>query len=353
MRIKSQKQISCFLQRVFMLCGLLVSLALIGLSYQIFIWLAVPYKKQAEPQVFEVLKGQSTHQVAQGLFQADLIAQPMVFKFYSQWVGHPIRAGEYRLSAAMKISDILKVLTTGKSISYPITLPEGINLYEIADILDQKNIVKKEAFLQASQNPDLIQKLLGQRLLSLEGYFFPETYHFEKNTKVQVVIETMVKRFLKVYQDVMSLEGASVLPDQHNLDRHDIVRLASIIEKETGVGDERPRIASVFLNRLQKNMRLQSDPTIIYGILAQTGVLIKNIKKSDIMAKNPYNTYTIKGLPLEPIANPGRLALHAVVFPEKTEDLYFVSRNDGTHHFSKTYSEHLEAVKKYQLKQSL
>ena len=125
----------------------------------------------------------------------------------------------------------------------------------------------------------------------------------------------MVKKFLVIYRQVMAQENAHT-----ELDRHDIVRLASIVEKETGAPHERPRIAAVFLNRLQKKMRLQSDPTIIYGILAETGVLIKNIRKKDITNKNPYNTYTVHGLPLEPIANPGREALHAVVFPEETDE---------------------------------
>ena len=334
------------IRRFFAFLGVLCFTALLALSYQIFIWMVVPYQIKAEPIVFEVQKGQSTHQIAKNLFEQGLIYRPEVFKLYSQWTGQSgqIRAGEYRLSASMRMSEILSTITEGKGISYPITFPEGINLYEIADILESKQIVKKVDFFKASRDQDLIQKLLGQKLLSFEGYFFPETYHFEKQTEASVVIETMVQRFLSVYRDVMSIDGAS-----SHLNRHDIVRLASIVEKETGLATERPRIASVFLNRLQKNMRLQSDPTIIYGILAKTGVLIKNIKKKDITTKNPYNTYVIKGLPLEPIANPGRLAIHAVVFPEKTDDLYFVSRNDGSHYFSKTYTEHKEAVRKFQL----
>ena len=335
------------MKKTLIFIGTITGVLLIGLASQVFIWIVSPYKKQAEPKVFEISKGQSTHQIAQNLYQEDIISNAMLFKFYSRLnkQGEKIKAGEYHLSAAMKMSEILNVITLGKTISYPVTLPEGINLYEIADILEEENIVQKNDFLRLSRDQDFIKTLLDQSFLSFEGYFFPETYHFEKNSSAKTVIETMVKRFLVVYSQVMNQSNA-----YSELDRHDIVRLASIVEKETGAAHERPRIAAVFLNRLNKNMRLQSDPTIIYGILAQTGVLIKDIKKKDITSKNPYNTYTIHGLPLEPIANPGREALHAVFFPEKTDDLYFVSRNDGTHYFSKTYDEHKKAVRKYQMK---
>ena len=334
-------------KKILIFLSIFIFALFIGIICQIFIWVISPYKKQAEIKVFEITKGQSTHEVAQNLYQKEIIRDVTLFKIYSRLnkQGEKIRAGEYQLSAAMRMSEILNVITLGKSISYPITLPEGINLYEIADILEEKDIVQKSEFLGLSKDQNLIESLLGQKLLSFEGYFFPETYHFEKKISAKTVIETMVKRFLAVYSQIMNQKNVHT-----HLDRHDIVRLASIVEKETGAAHERPRIAAVFLNRLRKNMRLQSDPTIIYGILAQTGILIKNIRKKDITGKNPYNTYTIHGLPLEPIANPGRQSLHAVLFPEKTDDLYFVSRNDGTHYFSKTYSEHKKAVRKYQLK---
>lgn len=336
------------IKRIFIFLGIIVCLIFIGISCQIFTIIVTGHKKEAKPQIFEITKGQTTHQVAQKLYQEGLIRNALFFRLYSQLNGQgmKIRTGEYQLSATMRMSEILDIITLGKSISYPITLREGINLYEIADILDEKNIVKKEEFLKAGKDQEFIEKLLGERLLSLEGYLFPETYHFEKKSDIKDVMTTMVKRFLVVYSQIMALENAKT-----SLNRHDIVRLASLVEKETGVAHERPRIAGVFLNRLHKKMMLQSDPTIIYGILIQTGVHIKNIRKKHITNKNPYNTYTIYGLPLEPIANPGHKALHAVVFPEKTDEIYFVSRNDGTHYFSKTYDEHKKAVRKYQLNQ--
>ncbi len=335
------------IKRIFTFLSIVICVLVIGLACQIFMWITSPYKKQAESKVFEITKGQSTQEVAQKLYQEEFIRDPTLFKVYSRLnkQGEKIRAGEYHLSAAMTMPEILNIITLGKSVSYPITFPEGINLYEIADILEEKNILQKSEFLKLSKDQTFIENLLDQKLLSFEGYFFPETYHFEKKSNPKTVIETMVKRFLVVYSQVMQQKNS-----QTELNRHDIVRLASIVEKETGTPHERPRIAAVFLNRLRKKMMLQSDPTIIYGILAQTGILIKNIRKKDIINPNPYNTYTIHGLPLEPIANPGREALHAVLFPEKINDLYFVSRNDGTHYFSKTYSEHKKAVKKYQLK---
>lgn len=156
------------------------------------------------------------------------------------------------------------------------------------------------------------------------------------------IVQMMVDHFNGVIGEIApALQQDKIL-------RHKMVTLASMIEKETGAPEERPTISSVFYNRMKKNMRFQSDPTIIYGIAVQKGAMVSNIKKSDIMNKTPYNTYTIPGLPIGPIANPGKEAISAALKPEKTEYLYFVSMNEGRHYFSRTYQEHDEAVKKYQ-----
>jgi len=158
----------------------------------------------------------------------------------------------------------------------------------------------------------------------------------------------MVQRFLKTYKKIRNENrfqvDLAILPN-----RHSIVTLASIIEKETGAAEERPIISSVFHNRLNKKMRLQTDPTVIYGILDKTGVMTKNIRKKDLREPNKYNTYTFRGLPVGPIANPGKEALLAALQPEPTDFLYFVSRNQGTHVFSKNYRDHTNAVRRFQL----
>ncbi|MBU1697564.1 MAG: endolytic transglycosylase MltG, partial [Proteobacteria bacterium] len=182
---------------------------------------------------------------------------------------------------------------------------------------------------------------LGIKAITLEGYLFPDTYFFPKNTDCKTVITTMVEHFnnilTKEWQARAKTMGFSV---------HDIVTLASIIEKETGDALERPLISSVFHNRLKKNMRLESDPTVIYGIKNFDG----NIKKKHLKMKTPYNTYQIIGLPLGPIANPGAKSLAAALNPVHSEYLFFVSKKDTTHQFSKTIQEHNQAVAKYQLR---
>jgi UPF0755 protein len=183
--------------------------------------------------------------------------------------------------------------------------------------------------------------MVGTLAPSLEGYLFPETYSLTKYTTVKELVQSMVQNFKETYK-------ALGTPDT-GLSRQELVTLASVVEKETGAPEERPMIASVFYNRLKKGMPLQSDPTILYGIIDETGKPTDNITKADLTHFNRYNTYTVKKLPFGPISNPGREALVAVFHPANTEFLYFVSRNNGTHIFSKTYEEHLRAVRTFQI----
>lgn len=200
-------------------------------------------------------------------------------------------------------------------------------------------------FLKRVRDPQYTQNLIGEPASSLEGYLFPETYNYTKYTSLDELIRAMVSRFQAVYRDVSKdYKGP--------LSRYQVVTLASVIEKETGAPQERELISSVFHNRLKKGMRIQSDPTIIYGYWVETGEPLRNIRKSDIRRPTPYNTYTVKALPIGPVANPGREALRAAMFPADSEYFYFVSRNDGTHIFTTNYKDHLQAVKDYQLNRS-
>ena len=196
-------------------------------------------------------------------------------------------------------------------------------------------------------NRKFIFSLLKEDLPSLEGYLFPETYHITKYTDERTLIQQMVKRFLQVYSEVIKKGKTSnpIIP----LKRHQIVTLASIIEKETGASQERPLISSVFYNRLEKKMLLQTDPTVLYGILDETKEMKKNITRKDLETPTRYNTYTNKGLPYGPIANPGRESLLAALQPAQSHYLFFVSRNDGTHYFSEKYQDHQQKVQQYQV----
>lgn len=293
--------------------------------------------------IHEVTSG-SLRSHLQMLEREGIIRNAKITEVYARLVSHTIvQKGEYEFSALMSSSEILKVLSSGKSISRPITFKEGINIFEMSKIIEEKGLGSAQEFLKKVRDPNLVQELLGEKYDSLEGYLYPETYYYQKNMPVEILIRTQVKQFFAVLNQVAP-EWAQ---DKKIL--HKKVVLASMVEKETGAPEERPTIASVFFNRIQKNMKLQSDPTIIYGIAVERGFLINNIRRADIMHPSPYNTYYVRGLPISPIANPGREALKAVKNPAQTDYLYFVSMNEGRHYFSKTYEEHNRAVKEYQL----
>ena len=252
-----------------------------------------------------------------------------------------IQVGEYELNQSMLPIDILKAITSGKTVLHPITIPEGYRIIEIAELLAQKISIDKEEFIKESRNKDLI-KTLNITSGSLEGYLFPETYHFSKHTTEQKIIQTMLNTFQQ------QIANQKILEQLQNSDMslHEVITLASLIEKETGMNDERKHISSVFHNRLRKNMRLQTDPTVIYAIEEFDG----NIRKKDLDIDSPYNTYRYKGLPPGPIASPGIESIVAALNPITSNHLYFVSRKDGSHHFSSNLREHNRAVQKYQLR---
>jgi UPF0755 protein len=296
-----------------------------------------------EPQLISISKGASLIQVARELSQQNLIDYPRLFVKVGQLYGYDrnLKYGEYEIKPAMNYRDLLEKLTSGDTYRYRVTFPEGDHIYDYARVLDEAGLVERDVFLNRVKDSRLIRKLVKEDLVSLEGYLFPETYAFSREDSVDTIITTMVQKFLS--------ELESLPWEQSGLSRHQWVTLASIVEKETGAAFERPLISSVFHNRLKKGMKLQTDPTIIYGIMNETGQEIANIRKSDIRRPTAYNTYVIKGLPPGPIGNPGREALLAAAQPQPSEFLYFVSQNDGTHIFSKSYKDHLKAVNKFQL----
>lgn len=254
-----------------------------------------------------------------------------------------IKRGEYEITTDMWPQEILAILVSGKSIQRSFTIQEGLNIFEIAQVFELNKITTAKDFLKLVRDPKYTEKKIGFKAPSLEGYLYPDTYFYTKGMSLEKILQMMVDHFNAVISEV-----APQLQENKAL-RHKMVILASMIEKETGAPEERPTISSVFYNRMKKNMRFQSDPTIIYGMAIQKGEMVRNIKRSDILAKTPYNTYTIPSLPVGPIASPGKDAIVAALKPEKTEYLYFVSMNEGRHYFSRTYEEHNAAVKKYQM----
>jgi UPF0755 protein len=236
--------------------------------------------------------------------------------------------------------DILDALTNGMAVLYTVTIPEGYRITEIADLLEAKGLVDKAAFIEATRNRELLESLHIPSG-SLEGYLYPETYKFSKAGGARTVVKTFLDTFKERVLQPERVQQAKAM----QFTFHEIVTLASLIEKETGLGKERKLISSVFHNRLVKKMRLQTDPTVIYAMVDFDG----NIRKKDLSIDSPYNTYKHFGLPPGPIASPGLESIQAAMDPVESDFLYFVSRKDGSHQFSTNYKDHIRAVRKYQL----
>ncbi len=301
-----------------------------------------PAGLNADVKSFTVRKGETFKTVAGRLYREAFVRSALKLRLYARLTGDArrIRAGEYALSAAKTPAALLEVLTSGRVIQHRVTIPEGYSLSQIAGLLEDAGLADRKAFIKAATDP-LTTAALGIEAPSLEGYLFPETYSFPRPVSPEKILSVMVEAFQKAIPSRWQEDAAKA-----GLSLHQVVTLASMIEKETGAAFERPVISSVFHNRLKKKMRLESDPTVIYGIENFDG----NLTREHLSRPTPYNTYRIFGLPPGPIANPGAGALEAAVYPAKTRFLYFVSKNDGTHHFSEDVREHLSAVRRHQLK---
>ena len=287
---------------------------------------------------FTVRSGEGFSSVNGRLISAKIISSPRIFHRYTKFKNKmsSLKVGTYTIPQGATMSEVLTILTEGVPILTRVTIPEGKNMYEVAKIFEAKGLVDAKEFIQLSKSQKM-KAVLGVDGPSLEGYLFPETYMFSPETSVKEIIVTMLKQFRKQTKDI-DLNHSFLSP-------HEVVILASIVEKETGAKWERPIIAGVYLNRLVKKMRLQADPTTIYGIWETYN---GNLRRRHLLEKTPYNTYKINGLPLGPIANPSLAAIKAVMNPEKHKYIYFVSKNDGTHKFTSTYKEHLKAVDYWQ-----
>ena len=316
------------------LVGPLLALLMIGTH----VWFIMNDSYDGPDKTFVVKSGDTFPQINSRLSKEGLISNTRVFHRYAQYKGvlTKFRAGSYTIPRGADMKDVLDTLVFGQPNLTSMTIPEGKNMYEIAKLVDAAGITTEEEFLKAVQHPDILSYLQIQAP-SLEGYLFPETYRFAPNTPAKEVVKTMVDLFRK---------KTEVIDWDHPfLNKHQVVILASVVEKETGAKFERPAIAGVFTNRLKKRMRLESDPTTIYGIWSRYK---GNIRKNDLLEMTPYNTYKVPALPAGPISNPSLEAIKAVLNPEANDYLFFVSKNDGTHEFTRTFQEHVEAVNAWQ-----
>ena len=311
-------------------------------------FLFVPPSGTGVRKIILVKKGSALKTVSAILEKEGIIRSRHLFVAFTTLLGKKmeIKAGEYELHTAMRPFQVLDALVRGQVIDHLVTIPEGFTLAQIAQHLEDSNIVEKAAFLEKATSTAFIASLdLGPGVRpTLEGYLFPDTYHFYKEMDVEKVIQRMVQQFRKVFTAELASQAV-----QRGMSEQDVVTLASIIEKETSLPEEKPLVSAVFHNRLRLKMPLQSDPTVIYGLKDFKG----NIKREHLTKPTPYNTYLLMGLPPGPISNPGKYSLLAALSPAAVPYLYFVSKGDGTHHFSSTFAEHNRAVMKYQMKNRL
>jgi UPF0755 protein len=329
--------------RIILGCLLVVVVALGAAAYLAIRWAespVVPTEAHPPSKVVVISDGLTFQQVAALLEREQLIKSSSAFVLFgkAQSADRKVHAGEYELSPGMTPADILSKLMSGQVLLHPLTFPEGLTIVQSAGAAAQQGLADREEFLRLAKDREFIASM-GIKAETLEGYLYPDTYKFPRPIKAREVLVAMVQQ---LKQEV----GPDLLARMQELKMtiHEVLTLASIIEKETASGVERPEISAVFHNRLKKGIPLQSDPTVIYGLPAFDG----NLRKKDLSSPSPYNTYRAQGLPPGPIANPGIQAIRAALYPSDSRSLYFVSRNDGTHQFSATLIEHNKAVEKYQ-----
>lgn len=306
-------------------------------------WNTPQAEKQGEIEI-EFDQGTSAREITQRLNKNEIIKYPFLFERMSRTTGlsQKFKAGLYKFDRSLSPQQIAEKIAKGEILMIQFVIPEGWNQYQIANKLAEVfPRFNTATWLSTMKNMVTQKRLPMPEAKSCEGFLFPDTYTIRPNAIPVEVLNMMFDNFKKNFPSFKEQTLRS-----HNLSSYQLLTLASIVEKETGAPEERPRIAAVFHNRLKKRMRLQTDPTIIYGIWDRYD---GNIRKKDILNPTPYNTYMIEGLPPTPIANPGKAALDAVVNPAEADDLFFVSKNDGTHIFSKSLSEHNANVQKFQV----
>ncbi len=299
-----------------------------------------------------IKKGQTPKQISHKLEKAGLVSSASKFYWYLRLqarMAKNLQAGYFVLHGKMTPAELVSLLQNGRKKQISVTVPEGVTKVDIAKLLARAGLSSVDKLISCFESSRTLHSCKipkvganGQKNMpgGIEGYLFPDTYLFDHDETANSIVKRMHKRLNEAVTKKMRTRI-----DELNLSLHQVLTLASIVEKETGVGKERALIASVFFNRLKRKMRLQTDPTMIYGLKDFKG----NIKRRHLKIAHPYNTYKIKGLPPGPIASPGKEAIESVLWPAKSKYLYFVSKNDGSHVFCENLKCHQKAVKKWQI----
>lgn len=317
-----------------------LGLLAVGIVAYGLIYALIPASGQITSKTVTLKRGLTFKQIAQTLERNGIIHGVNRFILLGRIVNAEpkIKAGEYCFDIPASHWRVLKKIIQGRVKTYKITIPEGYTLSQIGDLLERNGIVSNKAFFQEASSPEILSDYHIEGP-SLEGYLFPDTYTWSKDADPAVVIRFLLDRFRQVFTPDMARRASDM-----GFSEREIITIASIVEKETSDPGERTLVSAVIHNRLKKRIPLQSDPTVIYGMPDFNG----NLTKRDLRRYSPYNTYVITGLPPGPISNPGIDSIMAALSPASVNYIYFVSKNDGTHHFSSTLKEHNAAVDKYQ-----
>jgi UPF0755 protein len=326
------------MRRLLLLVVLLAAVLWAGWTYE----LRRPVHIGEQPLTLTVEPGMGVRQIAHELHRMGLVRHPELFRaaVAARGVAGRLKAGEYALSGRVTLDGIVDKLARGEVIRRVVTFPEGSDLETMAQLVAAQGIAPA-AFREAAREVSLVADLDPQAQ-DLEGYLFPDTYDVTRRADAAAAL---VRRMVQRFRAVITPELGAVQASGRTV--REVVTLASVVERETALPQERARVAGVFLNRLKRRMPLATDPTIIYA-LRKAGRYDGNIRRADLDIDSPYNTYRRPGLPPGPIASPGRASLQAALHPAEVDELYFVSRNDGSHHFWRTFAEHQQAVAYYQ-----
>ncbi len=320
--------------------GAALALALLGFGTYVY-WYSVA-SLQPEAKIYVVAPGSSLRGFARQMSREKVLpdAHTLVWLAYLKGQSRELKAGEYRFRKGINALELLDQVVAGRVVEYPLTIVEGWTFRQMLNAL--ANAPKLTYSLQGMK-PGQVMAMLGYPKMHPEGRFYPDTYYYPAGMSDLLILQRAFQRM----ETVLETEWSGRSSDLPIKTRDEALTLASIVERETGKADERARIAGVFVRRMRIGMKLQTDPTVIYGIGERFN---GNLTVKDLRTYTPYNTYVIKGLPPTPIAMPGRDALRAALNPDDTGAVFFVARGDGSHEFSETLQQHNSAVQKYQLK---
>jgi len=340
------------MKRLLAILVLVTILVAAGAAGMAWTRLQTPFKGyETGEQFVEIPVGAGASEIRQRLVDAGVVSDALTLRLALRWTGasRDLQAGEYRFDRPMTAIEVVNKIAGGDVYGQRITFPEGLTIREMAAVYEMRGLGRARDFIDASRNVALI-KDLDPTAPDLEGYLFPDTYTVGRTAVASKLIESMVAGFRAAYPAEAAQPDAAAAAGNHPpLTTRQLVTLASLVEKETGKPEERPVVSAVYRNRLRIGMPMQADPTVIYA-LQKTGKYDGNIRKDDLLINSPYNTYKYRGLPPGPIASPGKASLEAAVRPADADYLFFVSRNDGSHVFSKTLDEHNRNVQEYQVR---